>query len=251
LDVDLFSLLADRAAAGARILGPTFRLIMRRRREGQGGIERVTVIDKLASSLNRRDEAPNVKLAQDIVKKDDKSAIADLVGNLANKDKEIQSDCIKVLYEIGERKPTLIAQFAEEFGSLLDSKNNRLAWGAMTALDCIALETPETVHRMLPKIAEAAKKGSVISRDHAVSILTKLASLEEYADDAMPLLVEQLKHSPSNQLPMYAEKAIPIIGEKNKGLFLRTLRSRLGEIQKESKRRRIEKVIARLSRLPP
>jgi hypothetical protein len=118
-------------------------------------------------------------------------------------------------------------------------------------LTCIALETPETLHRMLPKITDAANKGSVISRDHAVSILTKLASSKEYADDAIPLLVEQLRHSPSNQLPMYAEKAIPIIREKNKDLFVRTLRSRLGDIQKESKRRRVEKVIAKLSRLSP
>jgi hypothetical protein len=207
----------------------------------------VTVIDKLASSLKRRDEAPNVKLAHRIAREDDGEAIVDLVENLANRDREIQSDCIKVLYEIGERKPALIAQFAEEFGSLLDSKNNRLVWGAMTALDCIASEKPEAVHRMLPKIIDVADKGSVISRDHAVNILTKLASKREYADEATSLLVEQLRRSPTNQLPMYAEKAIPIIREKDRDLFLRTLSSRLGDIRKESKRRRVEKVIARLS----
>jgi hypothetical protein len=102
-----------------------FRLIMRRYREDQKEESKVTVIEKLASSSKRRDEAPNVKLAQSIVQKEDKKSIVDLVGNLANKNRAIQSDCIKVLYEIGERKPELIAQFAEEFGSLLDNKNNR------------------------------------------------------------------------------------------------------------------------------
>jgi hypothetical protein len=161
-----------------------------------------------------------VKLAQSIVQKEDKKSIVDLVRNLANKDREIQSDCIKVLYEIGERKPSLIAQFAEEFGSLLDNKNSRLAWGAMTALDCIALETPEALHRMLPKIIDAANKGSVISRDHAVSILIKLASSKEYADDATPLLLEQLRPSPSTQLPMYDEKPLPIVSETHRHIFL-------------------------------
>jgi hypothetical protein len=208
----------------------------------------MTVIDRLASSLDRRDEAPNVKLAQNIVLNGDNKAVVELVGNLANKDPEVQSDCIKVLYEIGERKPTLIAKFAKEFGALLESKNNRLAWGAMTALDSITLETPETVFRMLPKIIDVANKGSVITRDHAVSILTRLASRKEYADDVFPLLVEQLRGSPGNQLPMYAENALPIVAEKNRDIFLRTLRSRLGDIQKESKRRRVEKVIAKLSR---
>jgi len=205
-------------------------------------------LDKLASSLGRRDEAPNVRLAQTITKNRDKKAIIDLVTNLANKDKEIQSDCIKVLYEVGEREPTLIAPFAEEFGSLLDSKNNRLVWGAMTAIDCIASNSPETVRRMLPKIIDAADRGSVIGRDHAVSILTKLARRKEFADEAISLLVEQLRRSPSNQLPLYAEMAVPIVDEKHKDLFIMTLKLRLGDIQKESKRKRVEKAITKLSR---
>jgi hypothetical protein len=188
-----------------------------------------------------------VRLADSIVKKDDEEAIVDLIRNLANKDKEIQSDCIKVLYEIGERDPMMIARFAEEFGALLESKNNRMAWGAMTALDSIAMERPETLHRMLPKIIASANKGSVISRDHAVSILTKLASRKEYSDDAVPKLLEQLRRSPNNQLPAYAEKAITIVNDKNRDRFLRVLRSRLPGIQGESKRRRLERVIARLS----
>ena len=208
-------------------------------------------IDRLASSVNRRDEVPNVRLAESIVKKDDEEAILDLIRNLANKDKEIQSDCIKVLYEVGERKPAMIARFAEEFGALLESKNNRVAWGAMTALDSIAMERPETLHRMMPKIIASANKGSVISRDHAVSILTKLASRKEYSDDAVPKLLEQLRRSPNNQLPAYAEKAITIVDDKNRDRFLKVLRSRLSGIQGESKRRRLEKVIARLIRGSP
>jgi hypothetical protein len=126
-----------------------------------------------------------------------------------------------------------------------------MVWGAMTALDSIAMERPETLHRMLPKIIASANKGSVISRDHAVSILTKLASRKEYSDDAVPKLLEQLRRSPNNQLPAYAEKAITIVNDKNRDRFLKVLRSRLSSIQGESKRRRLEKVIARLSRGSP
>jgi HEAT repeat protein len=226
-------------------------LITRNRRRVGTSDTQTTVIDKLASSLKRRDEAPNVKLAQSIVKNDDEDAVVDLVENLANKDREVQSDCIKVLYEIGERKPALIARFAEEFGSLLDSKNNRLVWGAMTALDSIASEVPQAVHGTLPRIIDVANRGSVISRDHAVNILIRLAARKEYADDAFSLLVEQLRSSPGNQIPMYAEKAVPIVRGKDRDLFLRTLRGRLGDIQKESKRKRVERVMANLSQRPP
>ncbi len=46
---------------------------------------------------------------------------------------------------------------------------------------------------------------------------------------------------------MYAERAIPIINDKNKSLFIRTLNLRLKEIEKEPKIKRIEKVIKKIS----
>src|SRR2546426_10458696 len=109
----------------------------------------MTIIDKLASSLDRRDEVPNQKLAMQIVDRNDEKAVEELVGNLTNKDREIQSDCIKVLYEVGERKPALIAKYAGEFSSLLDSENNRLVWGGMAALDQIAVAGPQNIFGMV------------------------------------------------------------------------------------------------------
>jgi hypothetical protein len=46
---------------------------------------------------------------------------------------------------------------------------------------------------------------------------------------------------------MYAENAIPVITEKHKQLFIKTLTSRLDDIEKESKRKRVEKVIKNVS----
>jgi hypothetical protein len=203
----------------------------------------MSVIPKLASSLGRRDEVPNQQLAEQIASKNDMKAVQELVENLANKDKNIQSDCIKVLYEIGERKPALISSYAKEFIALLDNKNNRLVWGAMTALDAITLENPKPMYNDLTKIIDVADRGSVITKDHTVSILIKLAGIKQYADKAFALLIEQLKECPTNQLPMYAENALPIINDKNRALFAKTLSSRLDEVEKEAKRRRVEKVM--------
>src|SRR5437899_5906762 len=208
----------------------------------------MTIIDKLASSRNRRDEVPKQKLAMLIVDRNDELAVEELVGNLANKDREIQSDCIKVLYEVGERKPALIAKYAGEFSSLLDSENNRLVWGGMAALDQIALANPKTIYGMLTKIVGSGEKGSVITRDHAVGILIKLASLPQYRERVIPLLIEQLKRSPTNQLPMYSENLVPIVTDKNRAAFVETLASRLDDIQKGAKRKRVERVIAKLRR---
>ena len=151
------------------------------------------------------------------------------------------------MYEIGERKPAMIAGYVKEFITLLESKNNRLQWGGMLALDKIALEDPKAIYSVLGKIISAADKGSVITRDGAVSILIKLCTLKQYSSAAFSLLVEQLLNSPTNQLPMYAENAIPIINEKIKSIFIKTLLSRIEEIEKDTGRKRIEKVIKKIS----
>src|SRR6266498_2301131 len=98
----------------------------------------MSILSQLATSLDVRSEVPNQVLAKKIIKASDKKAVKELVENLDNKDKNIQGDCIKVLYEIGEQEPELIASYDKEFLALLDHKNNRLVWGAMTALDGIA-----------------------------------------------------------------------------------------------------------------
>jgi len=206
----------------------------------------MSVISKLASSLNRKDEVPNQELAQQIIKSNNKKAIKELVENLSNKDTKIQSDCIKVLYEIGEQEATLIAEYDKEFLALLENKNNRLVWGAMTALDCIASINPEAIYKNLGKILIAADKGSVITKDHGVNILIKLAANKNFTNKALTLLLDQLKTCATNQLPMYAENATTVITDTYKKDFLKVLTSRLGDIEKESKQKRVQKVIKKL-----
>ncbi|OAB41598.1 hypothetical protein PMSD_00335 [Paenibacillus macquariensis subsp. defensor] len=207
----------------------------------------MTIIDKLATSLNRKDEGPNQELAKYIADRDDRGAVKELVDNLYNNDKNIQSDCIKVLYEIGDLKPSLVVEYNKEFVTLLDHGNNRLVWGAMTVLDAITLENPEVIYLALAKIIDITDKGSVITKDHGVNILIKLCSVKQYADNAFTLLIEQLKRCPTNQLPMYAENAISIVNDKNKAFFINTLFSRLDDIEKDTKRKRVEKLIKKLS----
>lgn len=207
----------------------------------------MSITSKLASSLNRKDEVPNQELAQQIIKSNDKKAIKELVENLSNKNTAIQSDCIKVLYEIGEHKAILIADYDKEFLALLENKNNRLVWGAMTALDCITSINPTGIYKALSKILTAANKGSVITKDHGVNILIKLAADKSFTNNSLPLLLNQLKTCATNQLPMYAENATTVITEKYKKDFIRVLTSRLGDIEKESKQKRVRNVIKKLS----
>lgn len=206
------------------------------------------IIEQLASASGRKDELLNQELAASVVIKEDTAAVRELVDLLQHKNKEIQSDCIKVLYEIGERKPGMIAPYCDAFLNLLHSKNNRLVWGAMTALDCITALKPEPVYQQLPAIIDAANKGSVIVKDHFIGILIKLISIEKYEQDAMILLLDQLKASATNQLPMYAEQAMNTVPSSFKQAFILVLTGRLPDIEKESKRKRVEKVIRKLQK---
>lgn len=203
----------------------------------------MTILDKLATSLDRRDEVPNQELAIRIAGAGDQRAVQELVENLAHKNKNIQSDCIKVLYEIGERRPELIAKYYKDFAKLLLSKNNRLVWGAMTALDSIASIEPKGVYGALAQILASVDIGSVITRDHAVGILVKLASQKQYASNVEPLLIEQLMSSPNNQFPMYAEKALAVINKTNKKRFEDVMTRRLQGLEKDSQKKRVEKVL--------
>ena len=205
------------------------------------------VLEELATALGRRDEVPNQELARRIVHERDTTAVQELVDNLAHKNKAIQSDCIKVLYEIGEINPDLIAKYYQEFGKLLESKSNRLVWGAMIALDTITLKQSKDVHGMLPKILEVAdNSGSVIARDHAVGILAKLATLKPYKRDSIVLLIEQLMSCPENQFPMYVEMCAPVIDADNRKRFQQVIETRMQELDRESQKKRVARVLKKL-----
>ncbi len=206
-----------------------------------------SVLSYLSHSLGRKDEIPNLELAKRIVVENNLEAIKCLIENLQTK--TYQNNCIKVIYEIGEIKPSLISAYAQEFILLLDSANNRMVWGAMSALSRITLLNPHPIYLSIVKLCQTADLGTVITRDQAVNILIKLCSFEAYKEAAFPLLIEQVLSCPSNQLPMYAENALAIITAENKDIFYSTLLSRYTDLEIETKRKRVEKVLRRLNKL--
>lgn len=205
-------------------------------------------IDHLAVSLGRTDEAPNIELAERIAATGDRQAVRELVGLLQSDDRNVRSDSIKAIHETGDRRPDLIAPYWKELAALLKSKHGRLVWGAMAALDSIAREIPKEIHSILPDILQAVEvSGSVIARDHAVRILVALAEHRRYAEEALSLLIDIIRRSPVNQLPSYAEHAVPVLTESWRRTFIGVLTARLEEVEQDSKRRRVEKVLRKVS----
>jgi hypothetical protein len=204
----------------------------------------MSILNKLATFQGKRSDVPNQELADEIIATKNNDAVKELVLNLKNKNKNIQSDCIKVLYEIGERGAAdLIAPYYKEFGEILSGKNNRLIWGAMTALDTITLVYPMNISGLLDKIIKAIDSGSVITIDHGVSILAKLSTFKENENISIPLLIAQLKKCPAKQFPMYIEKSAIAINAANKRTFIDVIELRWPELEKDSQKKRVEKVL--------
>lgn len=101
----------------------------------------MSVLIQIAFYQERRDEVPNQELAHKLAAAKDKAGIREIAENLWNKNKNVQSDCLKVLYEIGYIDSDLITDYVEDFLKLLNSKNNRMVWGVMIALGTFALNS--------------------------------------------------------------------------------------------------------------
>jgi hypothetical protein len=191
----------------------------------------MSVLNRLAHARGRRDEIPNQELARDLAARKDKAGIREVAENLGNKDKNIQADCIKVLYEIGAINPSLIAGYAEEFAKLLKIKNNRMAWGGMTALAEVARSDADAVFVHLEDLKKAMKTGSVITVDNGVKALAFTASANPKYDKAIfPYLLYHLSSCRPKDVAQHAEKTLVAVKASNKNEFIAVLEKRMEDL---------------------
>lgn len=202
--------------------------------------------NELASALGRSDEGPNIQLAEKICKTKDAQAVKRLMSLLGHKKTAVRNDAIKVLYEIGTRKPDMIIPYAKDFLALLHHKDNRMIWGAMHALSAISEYQPELLAKDLSSILDAMDSGSVITRDHGIYILCNVSKIKKYHEDCMELLLEQIEKAPVNQVPMYAEKTAEVISQPYIQRLNKILQARKDVYVIESKKKRLEKLIRNL-----
>ena len=189
------------------------------------------MIEKLACKSGRNDEIPNIELAEELCRTEDSAGVAEIIGGLKGEDKAIANDCIKVLYEIGERKPELIAGYANDFISLLCSRNNRLAWGCMTALAKIAEIAPKPIFEKLPVIIATYEEGSVITVDNSISVFAGLCKAGgQYAEKVLPVIISHLTKCRPKEVPQHAERASVCFNSSNAAAFIEVLEGRLPHV---------------------
>jgi hypothetical protein len=200
-------------------------------------------LERIAFYQGRRDEVPNQELARALAESRDREGIAEIAANLSNKNPNIQSDCLKVLYEIGYLAPDLIADYVCDFLRLLSHKNNRMVWGGMIAVATVAELRPQEVWARIDDVIATIDRGSVITHLWGVRAVAKVAAADdEYRRTLTPVLLRYLATCIPRDVPTHGESMLCAIDDSNRAQFLAAIEARQGELT-PSQMTRLRRVI--------
>jgi hypothetical protein len=191
----------------------------------------MSAFERIAFYQNRRDEVPNQELACRLAESRDHKGIQEIAVGLWHQDPDVQSDCLKVLYEIGYITPELIAGYVPDFLKLLHNRNNRLVWGAMIALSTVASLRAAELYPRRVDIQRAMDGGSVITRDNGVKVLVAIAATDdEYRLAIFPYLMDHLRACRPKDVPLHAESILRVVDSTNAAEYVEVLEGRMDDL---------------------
>ena len=209
----------------------------------------MSTLEKIAFFQNRRDEVPNQLLAKELAETKNLGGIREIVDNLENNNKNIRSDCLKVLYEIGYLDPGLIAGYWDDFLKLLKSKDNRMVWGAMIALATIADRHPHEIWTQIDNIIRITESGTVITLVWGMRVLARVAAADEkYKEKIFPFLLKQIQACIPRDIPTHAESILCALDQKHTAELLFILEARRAELT-PAQGSRLERVLKLIERI--
>jgi hypothetical protein len=191
----------------------------------------VGIADELASSLGRRDEGPNFRVAEDLADDPEPGAVAELVEAFAAGPAALASDAAAALQKLAELDPGQVAPHTAAIARQLSSSNNRLVWGAATILHGVAVARPEAVRPHIGTLMRAVASGSVITQDHGIGAL---AATGDRA--ALDFAFAHLRTCGWHYVPLRAERVAPFVGDRWRE-FRDAVESRLPEQGPRGERR--------------
>ena len=206
----------------------------------------MSIISKIAFYRGIRDEVPNQELARELAETKNAAGVQEIAEHLTDKNSNVRSDCIKVLYETGYIAPELIAPHVNEFLKLLVSKQNRLVWGGMIALSTIASLKPAELYEQRDLICKTIDQGSVITMDAGIKSLARVAASDpQFRDTLNPYLMEFLRKCRLSDVPRHGEVISECVDDTNKQEFVSILQQRLPEMS-ASQSARVKKLLKKI-----
>ncbi|MBU0976056.1 MAG: hypothetical protein ABIE03_05005 [Patescibacteria group bacterium] len=201
------------------------------------------VLKQLSSAKGTKSQEPNKELAEKICGENNRTAVEEIIENLNNSDKNIQSDCAGMVEYIGLEKPDLISKYVNELLDSISSKNNRLVWGAMIALSAIADVKAGEIYKRKNEVVKAIESGSVITIDNGIKVLAKVSARDKkYSQELFPYLIRFLERCRLKSVPQYAESISVAVNKGNRNYFKKVLTKRIKDM-KEAWRKRVAKVL--------
>ncbi len=209
------------------------------------------LVKHLAASLGRRDERPNIELAQRIAHTNDKADIEELLNVIEREETPLRRNALKVIFETARINPALVRPHLERLLPLLEEKDNPLVWRTLQIFDTLTPDTPEFMMRHLDAILNATDRSSVIARDRTMSILSQLNALTRFRPTITPILLMRLRHAAPNQFPTYAELAFAGLHPGHREELATIITQRLQSIAAPAKRARLKKLLTRINAPAP
>ncbi|MCX6056206.1 MAG: hypothetical protein NTZ74_15085 [Chloroflexi bacterium] len=198
----------------------------------------MSVLSRISFYQNSRSEIQNQELARDLASTRDEGGIREIAEHLWDKNTNVRSDCLKVLYEIGYISPDLIAPFTDDFIRLLSSKHNRMVWGGMIALSTVAPLKAPTLFGQREAIYKTIENGSIITIDNGIKTLSTIAASESaFSEIIFPYLLNFLGECRPSDLPRHAEVVAKCVTDFNKNDFLSVLHNRQERLSVSQKNR--------------
>ena|GEM_PF-3888783 len=207
----------------------------------------MSILDRLSSSLGKRDTAANKAVAKDCVAKP--KLLNEVAVGFDAKLAPLRGDCAEVFAEASVLNPETTAPHIELMLDQLDDRNNRVRWEILMGISAVASIKPAKVFAQRELLLKLAQTGSVIVKDGAVLSLSRVAGANgRYRQKLLPELLELFTDCRPKDIPRYGEylsEAVTDNGESATALA-KTLEQRIDECTNKTALGRVNKLLKKL-----
>lgn len=174
------------------------------------------IVDRLAVSMHRYDEIPNLELAANIVFHLDREAVSILIGVLERRDDVYGPDAARVIAEVASRDAELVEPYLERMVALVSDDNWEMLPFVMCGLAPMGDQVAEDLWDYRELFWEVLHNGNCeaeLAQAAAVKLLSAMcAAGPDYARTLAGGLVDLLGKCMPCNVAMYAEAVLPALG---------------------------------------
>jgi len=207
----------------------------------------MSILDRLSSSLGKRDTAANKAVAKDCAAKPE--LLTEVAVGFSDKSAPLRGDCAEVFAETSLLNPEATAPHIELMLAQLNDHNNRVRWEILMGISAVAPIKPAEIFAQREQLLAMAQTGSVIVKDGAVLSLSRVAGANgEYRQALLPELLELFTDCRPKDTPRYGEYISEAVADDSKSAaaLADALEQRIDECTNKTALGRVYKLLKKL-----